>query len=258
MSILQRIFGNTPVPAGPPQQPGLMGMQEPVMMQNSNGHAPNPNLETQPNPQLQQTEPKKDESPMGEWADLWQIDPKQQAPQDITEFSFNVDRKKVADQVGQIDFTKSLTPELMQKISAGGPEAMSAVLSAMNVMAQQAMLQATLAGSSITEAGLRSSNTRIASELPGMLRKQSISNALREDNPLFSNPAVAPMLEAVQEQFTRKFPNATQAQILENSKKYLVGFAAEIGKINGTDANAPSNGQPVRAAVQDDWSNEPI
>ena len=267
MSLLQKLFGTAPQ-QGPavnpatgqpmqPMQPGQGGsvaaMGQPPMIGND-PHQPNlPKAD----PQNPDPTNKQEPSPMGTWADLWTMDkPKEGEPDLNTPFRFNVDEAKVKQQIGTIDFTKSITPEIMQKINAGGPEAMAAMLAAMNTMSQQVLLNATGVTRKITEAGLEAAGTRLESKIPTLVRNQSISNALREDNPLFTNPATAPMLDAIAAQMAAKFPNATPQDIREKSKQYLVDFAKETHSVFKVEPD----GSPKKPATSNetDWSTEPI
>ena len=263
MSFMQRIFGTAQQPQqqGPmmdpntglpmqQQQGSITTMPQPAMI-SGDPHKPNMPTETQTQAE------KEPASPMGEWAELWTMEqPKPGEADPNAPFRFNVDPAKVQQQVGRIDFTKSITPELLAKINAGGPEATAALLTAMNTIGQQVMVQSSLVNTKILESGLDASSTRMESKLPGLVRNQSISNALREDNPLFTNPATAPMLEAISSQMAAKFPNATPAEIRENAKKYLIGFAQEAQSVykvepNGTPQNNKAN------MSEYDWSQEP-
>lgn len=262
MSFMAKIFGGAPAqgpqtvmgPNGQPVQVGqsVTNMPQPPMITNDPN---NPNL-PKADP-VDPNTPKPDASPMGDWANLWTIEPPKQGAEDPNApFRFNVDQNKVKQQVGSIDFTKAITPEIMAKINAGGPEATAALLAAMNTIGQQVMLNATNVTTRITEAGLEHAGTRMESKIPALVRSQSISNALREDNPLFTNPATAPMLEAISTQMAAKFPNATPAEIRENAKKYLVEFAQQTQSVFKVEPN----GSPKQTAVPSeyDWSAEPI
>lgn len=245
------------------------GNQDPMNPQNPNLQNQNPQMQQplqQPNqqsanqnPQVPAANPANPQSPAVEFQDLWTIDPKQKGPADLGDFSFQFDPAKVEQQVAGLDFTRNLSPDLLAKINAGGPEAMSALLAAMNVVGQQAMKTSLLASTRITETGIKNSGQRIKDNLPGLVRNESVSNALREDNPLFNDPATAPIMEAITQQFTQKFPNATPQEIREQAKKYMVNFAGTAAKFGGkqvVDQQVQQN-SGSGAPVQTDWSSEP-
>jgi hypothetical protein len=196
-----------------------------------------------------------EESPLGDFKDFWQT-PKDQQQVDIADFQFNFDANKVNQAVSKVDFTKSVKPEQIQAIAKGGEEAVTALLQVVNSVGQQAMQGAIIAGAKVTETGLKTSNSRIASELPNMVRKNAVSNALREDNPLFQNPAIAPMMAAIEDQFASKFPDATPQELKEKSQKYMLGFAQEIAKATGGEfnPNAEKAGNKARQGQEFDFS----
>lgn len=256
MALLDRIFGaarpTTQTPPANQQQPGVfppgtvLDTPDPALQQQQNNpHVPNPVAE-------------KVVSPLDGYEQLWTIEPPKQGEEDLNSpFRFNVDPAKIQQQANRMDFTKAITPELMTKINAGGSEAMSALIAAMNIVGQTVMAQSSQVNAKILEAGLDASSTRMTKKLPGLVKSQAISEALREDNPLFQNPAVTPLLDAVQEQMQRKFPNATAAEIKAHAQKYLVGFAAEANKAFKVDTT-PANARVSPSFDEYDWSQEPV
>lgn len=206
--------------------------QQPANVQLPNQQQPNNQGADPSNPNFGQAEPKEPKSPLADFEGLWNSDPKKDAPQvSLGDFAFNVDRTKITQAAKGMDFTKAVTPEVMEAIKAGGDGAMAAMLTAMNTMSQEVMQNAILVSAGIVEGGIKSAGANTEKLLPSLVRKSNISNALREDNPLWSNPATAPMLSMLESQLARKFPNATPAEITENAKKYIEGFVKEAGGV---------------------------
>lgn len=227
-----------------------------TLPQNNN---PQNNQQPQNNPQGNQQQQQQEQAPVDPFKDLWTIDPKQKGPVDLGEFNFQFDQSKVDASINVLDFTKAITPELMGKIAAGGPDAVAATLQAMNVIGQQAAKTALMASTKITENGIRTNGQRLKDNLPHLVRNESVSNVLREDNPLFNDPSTAPMMELITQQMAQKFPNATPAEILKNARAYMANFAENAVKFTGgkviTDAPTPN---PSAKILQTDWSAEPI
>jgi hypothetical protein len=195
--------------------------------------------------------PQEPQSPFADFQKLWDTpvaDPNK--PQDGP-IKFNIDPSKVNQSAKNIDFTKTVTPALMEKVKAGGEGAMEAMLSAMNEMVQASFAQTMMANTKILESGLESSHQRVQASLPGTIRKQAVGQALREDNPLFSNPATAPMLQMLETQLTSQFPTATIAEIQEHAKRYLSAFAGEVTKTQTVAAPQDPRGKEI------DWSTIP-
>lgn len=244
-----------PNPASPqmgnqPQQPGVPNPQ--VVQAGNLAVANNP-----ANPQPAVVEPVKEPSPGEAFKDLWTIDPKQKGPADLADFSFNFDPAKVNATVAGLDFTKAITPEILAKINAGGPEAMTAMLAAMNTVGQEAMKASLTTSVRVTETGLRNTGQRMKDSLPDLVRSQTVSSVLREDNPLFSDPSTAPIMELAVNQMAQKFPNATPNEIREHAKKYVVNFVQQGAKFAGVDMNPQQTAVNKQVAAQHDWSQEP-
>jgi hypothetical protein len=193
------------------------------------------------------------------YAELWNIDPKTNPqPADLAEFSFNMDPVKVNQQIGAMDFTKAITPEILQKIAAGGADAVTAMITAMNTVGQEAVKAALTTSVKVTETGIRNTGQRMKDQLPGLVRNETVSGVLREDNPLFNDPSTAPMMELVTQQMAMKFPQASPQEIKKHAMSYMANFATNAAKFTGkliSDAPAP-NPQGART-VQVDWSTEP-
>lgn len=212
-------------PPAPPQQ--QLPANQPAMVAQADANGGIPKIET----------PAPPPAPMSDYKDLFApVDPKN-APQ-TGPVALNLDPAKLSQMAGQLDFTKSITPELLAKINAGGPEAMTAMLSAMNVVGQQAFTQAVAANTKIAESAIAATHTQLGAQIPGMVREHAVTAALRENNPMFSNPATQPILEMIGKQFIAKFPEATPAQIQENAKKYLVEYIQEQAKHLGLQVAA--------------------
>lgn len=240
----------------PPQLQQVPG--NPNQPQNPN-LAPQQNVQQNQQQQQQNVQQVKEPSPEEAFKDLWTIDPKttpQATP--LGEFTYNIDPAKVQKNVSGLDFTKTITPELIAKIKAGGDDSVSAVLTAMNTVGQQVMANSMIASAKITETGLRTNGQRVEEALPRMIHQQTVSNALREDNPLFTDPSTAPVFAAIEQQFALKFPQATPQEIRAQSKEYMTNFIAKGAEFTGlTVSRAPANASSQGKSAQTDWSSEP-
>jgi hypothetical protein len=227
MDMFKTMMGANPAALQQPNgNPAAQANQQQAVQLPQQQAAANPTADPL-NPTFGQPEPKQEKSPLEDFSKLWTIDPKTDAAQQASlgDFAFSVDQAAIKKATQNIDFTKAITPEILAKVQAGGEGAMAAMLSAMNTMAQEAVRNSVLVSAGIVEGGIKSSGANTEKLLPSLVRKSNISNALREDNPLFSNPATAPMLSMLESQLTRKFPNATPTEITEHARKFLVDFA---------------------------------
>jgi len=165
-------------------------------------------------------------SPLEEYKDLWQNDPN--APKPAEPFKFNSDPAKLMETAKTVDFKKIVSPELMSKITAGGADAQGALMEAMNNMSQMTFAQSSHASAKIVEAALQAQEARFKEMLPSIIKQYSSEDNLRSTNPLMNDPAMAPMVQALQQQFTNKYPTATVDQIKEHVNDYLNGAADKI------------------------------
>jgi hypothetical protein len=182
-------------------------------------------------------------SPLAKYTDLWKTDPnaKPDAP-----FSFNSDPAKLLDTAKTVDFTKVISPELQARITAGGADAQTAMMEAMNGVAQMSFAQSAHASAKIVESALQAQEDRFKEMLPQLIKQHSVADSFRNDNPLLTDPALAPMVGALQVQFTKQYPQATAAEIKSHVNDFLNGAADKIHS---------SRPQPKAAVVKktEDW-----
>lgn len=168
----------------------------------------------------QTTEPKSN-SPLDKFADIWKTEPATGKEPTTEGFFANLDPAKVMESAKQVDFTKTLTPELLTKINGGGADAMQAMVEAMNNVAQTTYARSALATTKIVEQALGRAQEQYDSRIPDMVRKFSANESILADNPLLSNPALQPLVGALQEQLVRKNPQATSAEIRDQVTAYF-------------------------------------
>jgi len=224
MSILD-MFRSTPAPAATPavtpeqptQQPAPVGnIQDPatvaanstVATQLPIGPAADPaNLE-QPN------------SPLADYTKLWDTVPNTASP--ATPVALNQD--SVAAVVAKTDFSTAVTQDQLAAISAGGEGSIQAFSQAMNAVAQQVMVQSTMVNNKLTEKAIEQAINAKAAEMPNLMRQQSSAAHLKDSDPLFSNPAVQPVIQAAHSQLLAKFPTASPAEITQMTQDYVIAM----------------------------------
>lgn len=216
---MQKIFGTAPVQT-PTQQttPGNIPATPTVTATPGNGTVPD-NAQTNP-----ATTADANASPLDAFKGLWDIDAKQieaNTPKPV----FSIDHSKLAEAASKNDFSKVITPAMLEKINAGGPEAMQAMMSAMNAMSQKAFADSAFAATQMIEAATNKQRAEFESKLPSLIKNQSVSNSMREESPIFNHPATKPMLDFFQAQLVQKYPNATARELQDLSKQYLTNFA---------------------------------
>jgi hypothetical protein len=164
-------------------------------------------------------------SPLVEFKDLWQptpIDPK--AQKDVPQ---GISPEKLMEAASKVDFSKVLDQESLAKIAAGGQEAVIALSTLLNKTAQQVYGQSMVVTSRIVDQAVQEATARFAASVPSLIKNQSVNDSLFTKNPAFNNPAVAPVVQAIQSQLAEKYPKATSAELTDMAQKVLAG-AAEI------------------------------
>lgn len=226
----------------------LMGNNsQPVAAQTPNGPAPEGNIPasaatnsatvsnatTAPNGTVPVVTADAMKSPLDQFNTLWETDPNAVTPP--ASMFASLDSRKVMETASKVDFTKVVSPELMQKINGGGEGAMQAMMEAMGKMSQMSFAQSALATTKIVEQALKEQETKYNSELPNHIKRQTVSNTLRDENPALSHPAAQPILEAIKTQMTAKYPNATASEVAGMAKDYLASFATAVSPVKVKD-----------------------
>jgi hypothetical protein len=245
---IMSLFRTAPAaPAAPAAQPGPTQVANPGAplpgTQSSNGTAPNGVVPTQ---SISTPTPTSGEqSPLSNFADIWKTDPNA-AVTDTSIFGV-IDPAKVMEAAKKLDFSKSVTPEILAKIQAGGPEAAAAFQSAMNSVGQLQYAQSAMATTKIVEQAVAKVTERFNAQLPSMVKQLSTREGLQTSNPILSNPAVQPMVEALTSQLLTKNPNATSAEI----QTQVADYFASLGQVFAP--KAPQTAAQKNASTSD-WS----
>jgi len=214
---------------GQPTQPGnLPAQQTPAMASDPS----NPNIPANGNPAPEPVA-------LDQFKDIW--NPVQSPAADGNKNLFNVDPKQLMEAASKVDFSKSLNPQLIQAVVAGGEDALKALPQLMNAMSQTVYAQNAMTTTKIVEQAVKQSREDFMKELPQHIKLQSVNDSLRNSNPALNHPAAAPILGALQQQLTVKYPNATPTELQQMASQYLDAFAGAMQKPqqpNQTQANS--------------------
>ena len=245
MNIFQSLFGTSAAAPTPPATPapGAMGNAGAQLQGTGGGQNTAPNGMIPANVPAPAPEPAP--APLDAFKDIWNAAPA--APsQDLNAPIFDkLDPTKLFESARQINFGQAVTPEMMQKITAGGPEAAQAFAEAMNKVAQQVYAQSALVTTKIVEQGLQTQGTRMQTQLPNLVKRDVVANGLRE-NALLQNPAIQPLVGALQEQLIRKNPNAAPGEIQQQIEAYF-------GQLGSAFAPKPVEAQSTQQSRDADW-----
>lgn len=227
MGIMDLFRGAPAAPAANNQQ---QGQQQPSAQQ-PNQHVQNnplvPNNQNTIPPQQDPANPGIETTPLDKFKDLWHIDPNTPNAQSNPNAPLiQLDQAKLAEQVKQMDFTKSVSPELFQQALGGGDNAVQALSQIVNTVAQQAVAQALVGSSMVSEGAVKKYGANLRTELPGLLKQQSMMDQRRSLNPALSNPAFEPMVRVVEQRMREKYPDATPTELTQQVSSYFDEFAA--------------------------------
>jgi hypothetical protein len=183
-------------------------------------------------------------SPLESFKDLWQPTPTDpNAPKNQNQ---GVDPSKLMEAAAKVDFSKVLDQESLAKIAGGGQEAVIALSTLLNKTAQQVYGQSMVATSKIVDQAVQESTARFAASVPSLVKSQAVNNDLFGKNPALADPAVAPIVQAVQAQLAEKYPKASQAELVGMAEKLLIGAAEKFN---------PAKPEPTpKGKVEEDWS----
>lgn len=220
-NVMSNIFGQRPV-----QQAMTQAMQP--QQQVSPGNIPqNPQVTVDPNnPTLPNSDTNQSAagSPMGEFAKLFDTDPNAKSNTPVSTFA-NLDPKAIAEASKTNDFRNVVTKDMQASILKGGPEAVNAMMEAMNSMAQKSFGDSAIASTKLIDKALADQRKQFEAALPGIIKSQTSGETLRAADPLFSNPAVAPMINMVKSQVAAKYPDASSAEQAKMVQDYVKQFA---------------------------------
>lgn len=168
-------------------------------------------------------EPNTPADPLAPFADMWKSEPAAPGEQPT---GLGLTQEAVQGIVSKTDFSKVISPEALVNIAQGGEAAQAAFAQAMNQVAQHVMVQSTMVNNKLSEQQIERAIQAQLSKLPQTLRQQSSSDHLKSTNPLFSNPAIKPVVEATHAQILQKFPNATHAEVTKMTQDYILAMGA--------------------------------
>jgi len=217
---LQNLFGGSQAPKAPAPTPAAPSQ----VTQNPSANAPAATTATFPNgliPGNPDGSPNtgKEPTPFAEFSDLWKTAPS--TGQETTSIFGQVDHSKVQEAAGKLNFGQVVSQETLAKIQSGGPEAVAATLEALNKVAQTVYGQSAVATTQLIDKALAEQSARFEAKLPALVRKQSAKEGISGENPIFTNPAVAPVVGMIQSQLETQFPQATAAEIKKMTVKYF-------------------------------------
>lgn len=233
---ISNLFGGTPTPDAAPAQPAQPAPAQPGNLPPAAPADPTKVPGTTPNDGTPTN------SPLDQFKDLWEPVKNEAGDQTPVE----LDAAKVSEAMSKADFSNVLNQENLSAIAQGGEPAMKAFQDSLNAVARQVMTQSTLISNKMIEQAVAKATKEQQAKLPDLLKRQSLKENLADSNPLFNNPAVKPVIEAVQSQLAAKYPNATTTE--------LAKMATDFVTVMGEQFAPKKTEQNPKGVDQTDWS----
>lgn len=186
-------------------------------------------------------------SPLDKYNEIWQpSETKKEVP------LFNVDTTKMMEAAGSIDFTKVATPELLARVKAGGDDAIAAQMEISNKMSQAVFAQSAITTTKLVEQAVEKTRQQFVESLPDIIKGQNASDLLRTENPVFDNPAISPVLKALENQIRTKNPQFTASQVASMAKEWFLDVSGTVQNELNPPKDTDASGKTKRK--QTDWS----
>lgn len=146
-----------------------------------------------------------------------------------------------------VNFLGGVNQETITAALGGDANAFSSVI---NSAVQQALLQSVRLNGAMINGGFRSRTAAIMDAVPQHVQQALTINQIRQDNPIFNNPAARGILGALESNLASNHPDISPQQASQVAQRFLQDFAAEVaGK--PTAANTAS-----QAPGSIDWSKQ--
>ncbi|MFV0408914.1 MAG: hypothetical protein ACK5LJ_04200, partial [Paracoccus sp. (in: a-proteobacteria)] len=162
--------------------------------------------------------------------------------------NFKLDPEQLNRVSGGMDFTKSISRDDLSKVAAGGEEAVGALVNVLNKFGQQVFSTSAQFSSHMTEAGYNNAQQAIDRGLPNVVKQQLTRSELMASNPKLREPALQPLVTAIQSQIAQKHPNATSQEVNAMLEQYF----SEVGK---TFAKPDQQAQKPSGSQEYDFSS---
>ena|SRR5690554_6161683 len=183
--------------------------------------------------------------------DLWDNSAEGNEGDDLSAYdpsaSLNVDPEAIQQAVSQIDFSQVLDPQALTQISEGGEQAQQAFAKSMNSLAQHVFSQSMIANATLVKQALGKSTEAFDRRAQQMVRHSDVSKEVQNANPAFKHPSAKPIVESMQYQLQRKYPQASPQEIAQKAQQWFEEFANEM--------RAPERAaeQQRKSANEPDW-----
>lgn len=244
-------------PAQPPQGQQPQGQQQQMPNSASGDQNPNPQADPnqgrqpngQPTPNSNVNGSNEIPDPLAAYAKMWDTTPKQE---DIAP-TFNLDAKVLDQVAGNLDFTKDVNQELMQKATSGD---IGSLVQLMNEVARNAYRQSLQHGSTLTDKFVGMREEHFQKRVPSVVREELTLGALSGNGEGKMSPAARNQLAVIAKQLQRQNPDASPQEVAAAAKKYVTDMYNAINPEPASGNNAGGNNQPNAPFDWDAWADQ--
>lgn len=159
---------------------------------------------------------------------------------------FQLKAEDVQKGAATLDFTAGIKPELFQAVAAGGEEAVAAMRQIMNETARAAFAGSVMNSQHLVNGGFAKHAQALDQVLPTRIRDHAV-NTTKSEDPVFSHPAVAPVVNSLRTVIAKNNPNLSAAEAQKQVEDFIGGIAEAIG------ASKQTQQQQTAAKEDTDW-----
>lgn len=163
------------------------------------------------------------------------------------QLNFDITPQQLAEIAGKIDYTQIISPEIRQRIAAGGEDAMAATLEAMNLLGRQTYQHNALATTKLIQKAVQASEANLDQRIAKQFKLLGLSEGVIESNPMLENPSFKPVVDLVKNQILIKYPNASKAELNTMLNRRL----AQMGEAFNPELSKKANANSAGLQLQD-------
>ena len=195
------------------------------------------------------------EQPLDPYKDLWQNDPNA-APVTTGSLDFTgITPESMAEIAGKMDFASIIPQALHDRIAQGGEDATAASREMQNILARSIYQQNAIATTKLVEAATNKAQEGLEALIERKLKLAGLAETTATSHPALSNPAIAPVVDVIQQRIIQKYPQASSSEIKEKVNEYLNLMGAAFNPTMATAASAPkSNAASPSGQKETDWA----
>lgn len=181
------------------------------------------------------------------------VDPN--APKPVTAGQIvSFDPAAVQQAVSKMDFLGQIPEAVQQQFASGDPaQVQQAIATMTNQVGRTVYMQMANAMQNLLNQSFGKYDQLVKSDLPGIIKQNSVTAGLYDSHPLLSDPKVQPIAQFLTQQYQAANPGHTASQIQQMVVSYLKSLGTTVGA--SPAESAPNDPFSQQAPAQVDWGN---